>query len=209
MYAIDVSMCGETVQRYGQSSLSPQGRHAPSGYGRVSERGQFFSRAIDLDKKFALSHAGLGIAHANLKDKKAAKKHAAKAEGIAGKDPQVLALCAKVFIDLRSQEKKWHKDAKRLLKKALKRDKKHELSTYYTGEMHLYRYEFSEAEDSFRAVVNMKGEHSGRADKLWQLSQKIVRAMPGTDVGKKVALYEKITVLTLRFCLQRNLKLAS
>ena len=40
-----------------------------------------FSRAIELDKKFALSHAGLGIAYANLKDKKAAKKHAAKAEG--------------------------------------------------------------------------------------------------------------------------------
>ena len=27
---------------------------------------------------------------------------------------------------------------------------------------------------------------------MWQLSQKIVRAMPGTDVGKKVALYEKL-----------------
>ena len=95
-----------------------------------------FSRAIELDKKFALSHAGLGIAYANLKDKKAAKKHAAKAEGIAGKDPQVLALCGKVYIDLRDQEKKWHKDAKRLLKKELNRDKKHELSTYYTGEMY-------------------------------------------------------------------------
>ncbi len=167
-----------------------------------------FSRAIELDKKFALSHAGLGIAHANLKDKKAAKKHAAKAEGIAGKDPQVLALCGKVYIDLRDQEKKWHKDAKRLLKKALKRDKKNELATYYTGEMHLYQYEFSEAEDSFRAVVDMKGEHSGRADKMWQLSQKIVRAMPGTDVGKKVALYEKITRADLAVLLAEELKIS-
>ena len=167
-----------------------------------------FSRAIELDKKFALSHAGLGIAHANLKDKKAAKKHAARAEGIAGKDPKVLALCGKVYIDLRDQEKKWHKDAKRLLKKALKRAKKHELATYYTGEMHLYQYEFSEAEDSFRAVVDMKGEHSGRADKMWQLSQKIVRAMPGTDVGKKVALYEKITRADLAVLLAEELKIS-
>ena len=167
-----------------------------------------FSRAIELDKKFALSHAGLGIAHANMKDKKAAKKHAAKAEGISGKDPQVLALCGKVYIDLRDQEKKWHKDVKRLLKKALKRDKKHELATYYTGEMNLYQYEFSEAEDSFRAVVDMKGEHSGRADKMWQLSQKIVRAMPGTDVGKKVALYEKITRADLAVLLAEELKIS-
>ena len=152
-----------------------------------------FSRAIDLDKKFAVSHAGLGVAHANLKDRKSAKKHASKAEGLSGKDPQVLALCGKVYIDLRDQEKKWHKDAKRLLKKALKRKKGHELATYYTGEMHLYKYEFAEAEDHFRSVVDMKGEHSGRADKMWQLSQKIVRAVPGTEVGKKVALYEKIS----------------
>ena len=167
-----------------------------------------FSRAIELDKKFALSHAGLGIAHANLKDKKSAKKHASKAEGISGKDPQVLALCGKVYIDLRDQEKKWHKEASRLLKKALKRDKVHELATYYTGEMHLYLYEFSDAEDHFRMVVDMKGEHSGRADKMWQLSQKIVRAMPGTDVGKKVALYEKITRADLAVFLAEELKIS-
>ena len=167
-----------------------------------------FSRAIELDKKFALSHAGLGIAHANLKDKKSAKKHASKAEGISGKDPQVLALCGKVYIDLRDQEKKWHKEASRLLKKALKRDKVHELATYYTGEMHLYLYEFSDAEDHFRMVVDMKGEHGGRADKMWQLSQKIVRAMPGTDVGKKVALYEKITRADLAVLLAEELKIS-
>ena len=167
-----------------------------------------FSRAIDLDKKFAASHAGLGIAHANLKDRKSAKKHASKAEGLSGKDPQVLALCGKVYIDLRDQEKKWQKDAKRLLKKALKRKKGHELATYYTGEMHLYKYEFAEAEDHFRVVVNMKGEHSGRADKMWQLSQKIVRAVPGTEVGKKVALYEKISRADLAVLLAEELKIS-
>ncbi len=54
-----------------------------------------FSRAIDLDKKFAISHAGLGIAHANLKDRKQAKKHAGKAEGLAGKDPRSLRSVAR------------------------------------------------------------------------------------------------------------------
>ena len=94
------------------------------------------------------------------------------------------------------------------MKKALKRDKKNELATYYNGEMHLYQYEFSEAADNFRAVVDMKGEHSGRADKMWQLSQKIVRAMPGTDVGKKVALYEKITRADLAVLLAEELKIS-
>ena len=148
------------------------------------------------------------FAYANLKDRKSAKKHASKAEGLSGKDPQVLALCGKVYIDLRDQEKKWHKDAKRWLKKALKRKKGHELATYYTGEMHLYKYEFAEAEDHFRSVVDMKGEHSGRADKMWQLSQKIVRAVPGTEVGKKVALYEKISRADLAVLLAEELKIS-
>ena len=167
-----------------------------------------FSRAIELDKKFAVSHAGLGIAHANLKDRKSAKKHAGKAEGLAGKDPEVLALCGKVHIDLRDQEKKWYKDAEKVLKKALKRKKGHEGATYYMGEMHLYRYEFADAEDRFRAVVDMKGEYSGKADGMWQLSQKIVRAVPGTDVGKKVALYEKITRADLAVLLAEELKIS-
>ena len=33
-----------------------------------------FDRAIALDKKFAPAHAGMGIAYANLKDKKMAKR---------------------------------------------------------------------------------------------------------------------------------------
>lgn len=167
-----------------------------------------FQRAISLDKKFGPAHAGMGIAYANLKNKKSAKKHADKAEGSGGKDPDVLALCGKVYIDLRDQDRRWHKSANRLLKKALKRDKEHEAASYYKGEMSLYKYNFSEAEDQFRNVVNMKGDYSGKADRMWQLSQKIVRAVPGTDVGKKVALYEKISRADLAVLFAEELKIS-
>ena len=46
---------------------------------RHDEMGEFqksissFERAISLDKKFAPAHAGMGIAYANLKDKKKPK----------------------------------------------------------------------------------------------------------------------------------------
>ena len=54
----------------------------------------------------------------------------------------------------------------------------------------------------------MKGEYGGKADAMWQLSQKIVRAMPGTEVGKKVALYEKITRADLAVLLAEELKIS-
>jgi tetratricopeptide (TPR) repeat protein len=114
-----------------------------------------------------------------------------------------------VWIDLRHQEKKWYKDAEKLLKKALKRKKNHEGATYYTGELYLYQYEFNQAEDQFRKVVEMKGEYSGKADKMWQMSQKIVRAMPGTLVGKKVALHEEITRADLSVLLAEELKIST
>ena len=167
-----------------------------------------FKRAVDLDKKFAPAYAGIGIVHANLTNKKEAKKYAAKAEGLGSKDADVLTLCARVWIDLRGQDKKWYKSAEKLLKKAMKREKNHEGATYYTGEMYLYRYMFSEAENQFRLVVEMKGQYSRPADKMWQTSQKIVRAMPGTAMGKKVALYEQITRADLAALMGEELKIS-
>ena len=54
----------------------------------------------------------------------------------------------------------------------------------------------------------MKGDYSGKADRMWQLSQKIVRAVPGTDVGKKVALYEKISRADLAVLFAEELKIS-
>jgi tetratricopeptide (TPR) repeat protein len=196
------------------SDLDSPEYHHKAGMRHV-EMGQYnealtsFNRATDLDKKFAPAYAGMGIAYANMEDKKKAKKYAGKAQDLAGKDPDVLTLCARVWIDLRHQEKKWYKDAEKLLKKALKRKKNHEGATYYTGELYLYQYEFSQAEDHFRKVVEMKGEYSGKADKMWQMSQKIVRAMPGTLVGKKVALHEKISRADLAVLLAEELKIST
>ncbi len=195
------------------SDLDSPEYHHKAGMRHV-EMGQYnealtsFNRATDLDKKFAPAYAGMGIAYANMDDKKKAKKYAGKAQDLAGKDPDVLTLCARVWIDLRHQEKKWYKDAEKLLKKALKRKKNHEGATYYTGELFLYQYEFSQAEDHFRKVVEMKGEYGAKADKMWQMSQKIVRAMPGTPAGKKIALYEEITRADLAVLLAEELKIS-
>ncbi len=166
-----------------------------------------FERAIALDRKFAHGYAGLGIAYAHLNNSKNAKKFIGKAENKGGKDPDVLALCARGWITLRSLEKKWHKQAERLLKKALKRVENHEASLFYYGKTHLYQYNFTDAESYFRRVVEMKGDFAGKADQGWTISQKIVRAMPGTPIGKKVALYEKISRADLAVLFMEELKL--
>ena len=87
------------------SDLDSPEYHHKAGMRHV-EMGQYtealtsFNRATDLPKTFAPAYAGMRIAHANLKNRKDAKKFAGKAQGLAGKDPDVLTLCARVWIDV-------------------------------------------------------------------------------------------------------------
>lgn len=196
-----------------QSDVDTSEYHFKAGM-RAVETGEFhaaltsFQRAIDLDKKFAPGYCGLGLAHAHLGNVKEAKKNIDKGVSKGNKDPDVLALGARAWITLREHEKKWFKRASKLLDKALKRKKGHEASYYYYGVAHLYNYDFDEAGDYFQKVVNKKGSYAGKADDKWNLAQKIVRAMPGTPVGKKVALHENITRADLAVLFAEELKIS-
>ena len=166
-----------------------------------------FQRSVDLDSKFALGFGGLGLANARLGNNKEAKKFASTCASKGNKDSDALALSARVWINMRESEKKWFNRAEGHLKKSLKRNKEHEGSQYWYGVAYLYSYKFNEAEDYFRVVVNKRGEYSGLADSKWKLSQKIVRAMPGTPVGKKVALKERISRADLAVLFSEELKI--
>jgi tetratricopeptide (TPR) repeat protein len=166
-----------------------------------------FQRSVDLDKKFALGYGGLGLAHAHLGQNKEAKNYASKCASRGSKDPEALSLSAQAWIIMRDSEKRWFKRAEDYLKKALKRDKEHEGAMYWYGVAYLYNYEFDEAEDYFRKVVDKRGDYAGKADAKWKLAQKIVRAMPGTPIGKKVALKEKINRADLAVLFSEELKI--
>ena len=166
-----------------------------------------FQRSVDLDKKFALGYGGLGLANAHLSQNSEAKKNASTCASRGSKDPEALSLSAQVWIVMRDSEKRWFKRAEDYLKKALRRDEEHEGAMYWYGTAHLYNYEFDEAEDFFRKVVDKRGDYAGKADAKWKLAQKIVRAMPGTPIGKKVALKEKINRADLAVLFSEELKI--
>jgi len=168
-----------------------------------------FQRSVDLDKKFALGYGGLGLARAHLGQNSEAKKNASTCASRGSKDPEALSLSAQVWIVMRDSEKRWFKRAEDYLKKALRRDKEHEGAMYWYGTAHLYNYEFDEAEDFFRKVVAKRGNLSGEADKKWNLAQKIVRAMPGTPEGKKVALKEQINRADVAVLFAEELKIGA
>ena len=89
-----------------QSDVDTPEYHFRAGM-RAVELGEYsnaipsFERAVALDRKFAPGFAGLGLAYAHLGQTKNAKKFIGKAESKGGKDPDVLALCARGWIAMR------------------------------------------------------------------------------------------------------------
>ena len=195
-----------------ESDMDTPEYHFKAGM-RAIENGDYqqaiksFQRSVELDKKFALGYGGLGLANAHLGDNKQAKDFASKCASRGSKDPEALSLSAQAWITMRDSEKKWFKRAEDYLKKALKRDKEHEGAMYWYGVAYLYNYQFDEAENYFRKVVDKRGDYAGKADAKWKLAQKIVRAMPGTPIGKKVALKERINKADLAVLFAEELKI--
>ncbi|MFQ6604859.1 MAG: S-layer homology domain-containing protein [Fidelibacterota bacterium] len=166
-----------------------------------------FERALDLDKKFAPAYGGLAIANAYLGKPNRAEYYIQEALNRAGKDPAVLTLGGRAWLAMKDQKKNWYKKATQLLDKAVKIDKNHDAALYYSGLARFYNYEFAAAESFFSKAVSQKGDYSGKADSKWQLTQKIVRAMPGTEAGQKVAVQETITRADLAVLFIEELKI--
>jgi Tfp pilus assembly protein PilF len=168
---------------------------------------QEFNRSIALDKKFALGWAGLGLATGLNGDLKQGLKQMDKALDLGKKNADVHVLAGRLWIAHRGEYKKWHKKAIKEFENALDRDKRHEGAQYYMGEAHFYNYDFAGAEAQFRLVIDLNGDYSGKADSMWELSDKINRAKPGTAAGKKVALVFEITRADLAALFVEELKL--
>ena len=168
---------------------------------------QEFNRSIALDKKFALGWAGLGLATGLNGDLKQGRKQMDKGLDLGKKNADVHVLAGRLWIAHRGEYKKWHKKAVKEFENALDRNKRHEGAQYYMGEAHFYNYDFAGAEAQFRLVIDLNGDYSGKADSMWELSDKINRAKPGTAAGKKVALVFEITRADLAALFVEELKL--
>jgi hypothetical protein len=166
-----------------------------------------FNLAISLDPKFAPAVSGLALTTAkkaqNAKDTKAeeegfkeALKLADKAQGITDKIPEVFIAKGMVLTmkyEGKVEPKKWLDEVEKEYNKAIKIDPANAEAYYRRGYCYKKAYEFGKASADFKKVLELNTTFTGPANEQWELVQKIERAAPGTDVGKKIALVEKIS----------------
>lgn len=175
-----------------------------SQYAKAEEE---FNLAKSLDPKFAPAFSGLALTTAkkaqNAADKDAEEKGfkeafelADKAKSLNDKIPEVYIAKAMV-ITMKYEGKvpaeKWLEDVEKEYNRAIKIDPQNSEAYYRRGYCYKKAYEFSKASADFKKVLEIGKGFTAEADEQWALVQKIERAAPGTEVGKRIALVEKIS----------------
>jgi Tfp pilus assembly protein PilF len=165
-----------------------------------------FQRAVDLDRKFALGWSGLGLTQAHSGNFAEGERSVDKGVNLAGKDPTTHVYRARFWI-VNREARGWFDKAEKSLEKALKLDAGNEAAEFYLGEANFFAMNFGQAEKQFGKVVALNGDYSEKADKRWAVAQKVVRARPGTDAGRKIALKSEISRADLAVLFAEELKL--
>ncbi|MCK4579449.1 MAG: S-layer homology domain-containing protein [Candidatus Marinimicrobia bacterium] len=206
-----IGMVGCAPKATSQSDLDTPEYHYKLG-ARSLENGEYqtalnaFQRAVNLDKKFALGWSGLGLTKAYMNDFEAGRSAVDKGVSLASKNPVTYVYRGR-FWTVNSGEKKWLDKAEKDFERALDLNPGDEAANYYLGEAYLNGMRFRDAEAKFAAVVEGEGELSGKADGRWSQTQKIVRARPGTEAGKKIAIKMQISRADLAVLFAEELKL--
>lgn len=148
-----------------------------------------FDRAIALDPRSSLGYAGKGLALGRTGEFKPALDNMSKAKGL---DHGIEANIGMIRLLSMQRAEDWVSEAENEFKAAKKKDPNSARLHYFMGMAYKVALDFDKASEMFRKVVDMKTELTGEANAEWALIQKIQRAAPGTEIGKRIALIDRI-----------------
>jgi tetratricopeptide (TPR) repeat protein len=146
-----------------------------------------FDRARALNPKYAPAFEGIALAHLGLGDLAKAEEAAESAKDLDSKFVPGYVAAGRV-----QTAKGEIKKAVAEFTRALELDNRYFRAHYYRGQAYLQDYQFARAERDFDAALQIDPMFAP-ARKEWERSMKIRMAVPGTAIGKKIALADPIT----------------
>ena len=170
------------------------------------DAGREFELALRLDPSYARAHVGIGLVKAyqtdftgGLDSLKQAEKHTRSDQekifvlvGFIRVNTLSHSACLRIGTECKPDDA-WLKYSKDAFDRAVLIDPKAASAYYFMGEAYLAAFDLNQSGRMFSRVLDLNGEYVKEADGRWKLVQKIQRAMPGTVMGKKIALVERIT----------------
>ncbi|MBU0509929.1 tetratricopeptide repeat protein, partial [bacterium] len=174
--------------------------------GKTDAAAEEFNRAMNLDPKFAPAYAGMAILDALKGDFRSAHRMVESGLDYESEDTACLIAKGRVFTMEKAGDK-WLERALEAFDRVLKRTPEHSEALFYRAEAFKHAHKFSEAGEVYSTVVAKKDNWSARANREWELVQKIVRAAPATQKGNEIALIPAIDRADLAVLLLEELKL--
>jgi tetratricopeptide (TPR) repeat protein len=185
-----------------KAELDTPGHHVTNGNkllkaGKIDKAFKEFNRAKLLDPEYSPAYVGLGLVCGLRGDFKKGFASMDKAENYAkGKKQAATVNIGYMRLYIMGKEKvdkDWLDEVEDYNKDATKLAPDCPEPYYYMGIAYKMSYNFQKAAEQFTKVLDLDTGFVEEADKEYAIIQKIERAMPGTSVGKKIALLEKIT----------------
>ncbi|MHB8845090.1 MAG: tetratricopeptide repeat protein [Nitrospirota bacterium] len=149
-----------------------------------------FQRAVDLDPKSPLGYIGKGLAFGKKEDYKAAFENMEKAKGLEKKG--IESRIGMIRLHSMQRGKDFIKNCESEFKAANEKEPNSSRLHYFMGMAYKSALDFDRAAAMFRTVLDLNKDFTGEANAEWAVIQKIQRAAPGTEIGKKIALIDKI-----------------
>jgi len=162
---------------------------------QIDDAMKSFDRAIALDPKSPLGYIGKGLAFGKKGDFKAAFDNMDKGKiydrGIEGRIGMIRLYGMQMVKETR-KAKDLLASAESEFKSAKDKDPNNARLYYYMGTTYKVALDFDKSADMFRKVLDLNKDFTAEANAEWAVIQKIQRAAPGTEIGKKIALIDKI-----------------
>lgn len=162
--------------------------------GKYEDAKREFNLAIQLAPEFSPAYTGLGLVYGSEGNFEEAFANAKKGKNYAEtKDEKVNNLVGLVRIYSMERKDDWLDNAEDNFEKATDINPRSSAAYYYMGEAYKLAYDFDKAGEMFKEVLEIDDKYLIEANNHWKLVQKIQRAAPGSLIGKKIALIDKIT----------------
>ncbi len=165
--------------------------------GKIDDAFRDFNLAKELDPKFSGAYVGLGLVWGHREDFEKAMKNMKLAKKYADtKEEEANAYIGSMRLYTLGKNKideDWLEETEDAFEDAIDLMPDSSAAYFYMGVAYKEAYEFNKASQNFAKVLDLDDEYVADADAEYRVVQKIQRAMPGTTVGKKIALVKEIT----------------
>lgn len=167
---------------------------------KLDDAANSFQRALELEPQYGPAIAGNGLVlvmkGADQEGFKLIQEGQKRAKG---DTEQVWTMVAEIRAHTavakagRKSEADLMRDTQRIFNRAKRLDPESAMLHFYQGEAAIQALDFAMAVSMFGMVKSIGRDYVDRADQRWEMVQKAERAAPGSMVGKRIALIDRIT----------------